>query len=263
MASKIFINHRRDDSIGIGGRLPVRPLQIDDEIAGEYVPNVRIADSPAIIALFEGTAADKLLPLLEAEKLSSWARPMGSGQPPLAMLPVEIWKCHHLEFCPKNDEHRWQNQTFIQTNARSETIYYDAHLNERQIEQVWPDLLKDEMLPLMEAAAQAYEQTRENPAALMAEASANTNDDIITWYCCAMAAPGDHKTPSVSIWGTRPPSRLSEPISHRLFGGYDFIIENQSLILKERGGKGRYEDLSVKTRDAYAAIASIGGWEAT
>jgi hypothetical protein len=109
---------------------------------GEDVPDVRVADSPAIIALFEGNMLQRLL---EAGKLSAWARPMASGEPPLAPLPERLWSCHNVEFYLREDTHRWRNQTFIRTNARLETVYYDIHLDARQIDQVWPGLLRAEI----------------------------------------------------------------------------------------------------------------------
>ena len=120
---------------------------------GEDVPDVRVADSPAIIALFESNMRGKLLRLLEAGKLTAWARPMASGEPPLAPLPGRLWSYHNVEFYLTEDTHRWRNQTFIRTNAQLETVYYDVHLGARQIEQVWPGLLGDERPPLMEDGA--------------------------------------------------------------------------------------------------------------
>jgi len=43
----------------------------------DSIPDVRVADYPAMAALFENAERDKLFPLLESEKLAAWARPMG------------------------------------------------------------------------------------------------------------------------------------------------------------------------------------------
>jgi hypothetical protein len=46
-----------------------------------YIPDIRVADHPAVLALFDGVEADKLIPLLEADKITAWGR-LGQGVPP-------------------------------------------------------------------------------------------------------------------------------------------------------------------------------------
>ena len=56
----------------------------------EHVPDIRVADLPNIVRLFEGKDGDKLIPLLEAEKLFAWARPMGKGEPAQSAFPAKF-----------------------------------------------------------------------------------------------------------------------------------------------------------------------------
>jgi hypothetical protein len=89
----------------------------------EYMPDLRLSDDPFVINLFEGRERDKLFPLLEAEQISAWARPMSGGEPPLTRLSGSIWKTHYLVAMPKAQfDH---TQTFLKTRARHETSYYD------------------------------------------------------------------------------------------------------------------------------------------
>jgi hypothetical protein len=86
-----------------------------DDIAESY-PNLRVADHHRIIDLFESPERDKLIPLLEAEKLSAWARPMGSGEPPPTKIAGTIWKTYYLLFLPKGNQ--WaRNQTYLKTKS--------------------------------------------------------------------------------------------------------------------------------------------------
>ena len=113
----------------------VEPLEI-----AESYPDIRVADAPTVIDLFEGKERDKLIPLLEAEKITAWARPMGAvGEPPPVRVDGKLWRNHHILFLPKNSGQFDLNQTYLKTNARQETIYYDIHLNKAQITKVWPN----------------------------------------------------------------------------------------------------------------------------
>jgi hypothetical protein len=106
----------------------------------EYVPDLRVADEPSVIALFEGRARDKLFPLLEIEKIASWGRPKGPGDLPLTKISGLVWKTHQLFHWPKSGEGT-QNQTYLKTKTRQDTTYYDVHLNRTQIGRIWPDSL--------------------------------------------------------------------------------------------------------------------------
>jgi len=107
----------------------------------EGIPNLRVADSPDALALFDAHEVDKTIPLLEAGKLKAWARRMGGlGEAPLLKLDGLIWQSHFLLFLPKVDGQWPRNQTFIKTNARQESTHYDLFLNLEQIQKIWPHL---------------------------------------------------------------------------------------------------------------------------
>jgi hypothetical protein len=104
-----------------------------EDIADSY-PNLRVADFPRVAELFDG---DKLIPLLEAGKITAWGR-RGSGEPPLIKIPGNIWASNDLFRLPKMQE-QTRNQTFIRPKGRRyETIYFDVHLNRAQMERAWP-----------------------------------------------------------------------------------------------------------------------------
>jgi len=114
-----------------------RPSRATTEFDG-HVPNVRVADTPAVASLFADSDQDKLIPLLEAGKITAWAR-RGYGKPPLLKLPEGVWQNHYLLFLPKDGDGRI-NQTFIRKNNSTESTYFDVHLNRAQLERAWPHL---------------------------------------------------------------------------------------------------------------------------
>jgi hypothetical protein len=108
-----------------------------DDIADSY-PNVRVADSPAVIELFEGSARAKLLGLLAAGKIASWARASSGKSRDLIKLEGVMWSTHSFAFLPKDGDGRI-NQTFLQ--YRDYSSHYDVCMNYAQLKRVWPDLL--------------------------------------------------------------------------------------------------------------------------
>jgi hypothetical protein len=107
----------------------------------EFIPDLRVADSPAALKLFDGTDGDKLLPLLEAEKIIAWARRIGGNpgdEPAPLKVPGTVWRDHYFKFNPRPDGPGRINQTFIKTRSRDELVYYDVFLNSAQIRRVWP-----------------------------------------------------------------------------------------------------------------------------
>lgn len=114
------------------------------EIAESH-PDVRVADCPAVIALFEGPERDKLIPLLEAEKITAWGRRGRGEQPPTKILGT-LWATHYLLYVPKTRE-GMQNQTFVRPKGGYESTFFDVLLNTKQIERVWPGVTE---LPAIE-----------------------------------------------------------------------------------------------------------------
>lgn len=130
------IKHLRKDANFVSKWSKAPPAAVPKEpadIADSY-PNLRVADFPRVAELFGG---DKLIPLLEAEKIIAWGR-RGSGEPPLIKIPGNIWASNDLYHLPKTQEGT-RNQTFIRPKGRRyDTVYFDVHLNRAQIERAWP-----------------------------------------------------------------------------------------------------------------------------
>jgi hypothetical protein len=172
----------------------------------EDIPDLRVADSPLAIELFEGAERDKLLPLLEAEKLGAWARPMRGEKPGRDAAPVilkgDVWRTHYLQFFPK--EGQWERaQTFLKTKARHETSYYDVLLNRAQIERIWP-----EQMSLFEAATRYYEAAEEAGVLDLVSPSRESPDDKLTHIKLLLMI--DER---IELRGIRPPSTKSRPLS--------------------------------------------------
>src|SRR5260370_13463975 len=149
---KLYVRLRKPKSIEAPS---TRPTKFEGKSVGQRIetavnfadstPDLRVADDRLVIALFDGDERDKLLPLLEAEKVTAWARPMGRGEPPLTKLSGQLWKTHYLLSLPR--EGQWNRaQTFLKTKARNETSYYDLYLNEVQIASLWPEYEKISLL---------------------------------------------------------------------------------------------------------------------
>jgi hypothetical protein len=105
----------------------------------EFIPDVRVADSPSAQRLFEGKDGDKLIPLLEVGKMVAWARPMGHGEPALIRVPGDAWRTNQILHVPKGDNPHMRNQTFLKSKRGSETTYFDLFLNRGQLREVWPN----------------------------------------------------------------------------------------------------------------------------
>ena len=111
------------------------PGELDD-IADSY-PNVRVADATTVIGLFEGNARAKLIGLLAAEKIASWARVSHGKSRDLIRLEGAMWGTHTFAFLPKDGDGRI-NQTFLQ--AKGYSSHYDVCMNYAQLKRAWPDL---------------------------------------------------------------------------------------------------------------------------
>jgi hypothetical protein len=122
----------------------------------------------------------------------------------------------------------------------------------------WEDHVSE--ISLLEAATLAYELTRDLAAGEHAEILAETESDILCWYCTAMALPTPERPPMVALKGVIPPSRLVERIEPSILNRFEFAFENGELILKERSGRRRIRALTVNAKEAETAIAQISSW---
>jgi hypothetical protein len=227
-----------------------------NEFAGD-IPDVRVADDTVVLRLFsENHERDKLIPLLEGGKIDAWGR-SGNGYPPPIKIPVDSWRTSYLDHHPATPG-QFISQTFLRPKARPyESTYYDVHLNRAQLKKAWPDLWNS--ITLLEAATRAYEQTRDKIVSGAAELFEGSPDDVLTWYCNAMARPQKGKA-LVTLWGIRPPSRQLEQIYIQPLNRYEFVVENQAIILKPPTGGGQFERIMVDENQVAAAIEEIAQW---
>jgi hypothetical protein len=106
-----------------------------------YYPNVRLADSPAAIALFENSERAKLIALLAEEKLSSWARIMANTAHDFTRLKGSVWAAAALQFIPKSPNDTGHiNQTYLRQRPDTNAAFYDICMNYAQLKRAWPSL---------------------------------------------------------------------------------------------------------------------------
>jgi hypothetical protein len=223
--------------------------------ARDDVPDIRVADDPGVMSLFESPERDKLLPLLEAGRLQAWGR-RGNGFPPLSAIPADGWSTHFLEHHPAPKD--GINQTFLKVKVRPyESAYYDVYLNREQLRRVWQDRL--DFVPLLDAARIVFDETKDTMSAGMARAEGD-NDAALRWYCYMLiGVKGDGVTRLMELSGTRPPSRVREHI------GYDrppprLEIRNGVAVLVESTSRRVVaEDLMVPASSIPGAVSFISG----
>ncbi|HUZ30837.1 MAG TPA: hypothetical protein VMV19_01830 [Xanthobacteraceae bacterium] len=110
------------------------------DIAESYA-NVRVADSPAVIELFEGRERTKLIGLLNSNKLTTWVRPSNGIGRDLETAEGKIWGSHTFQFMSKRDDDSGTiNQTYLRPRFNPNSSHYDICLNYAQLKRAWPDL---------------------------------------------------------------------------------------------------------------------------
>lgn len=114
-------------------------------------PDIRVADSTAVLKLFSGPERIKLVALLESGSIKSWARSMAKGQTPpgkdtdLLVLRPDVWSGHILQTMEDDVK-----QTFLKTNDRGYSTYYDVWLNSVQIKEAFPHFGTHPNTPVLE-----------------------------------------------------------------------------------------------------------------
>ncbi len=211
------------------------------------LPDLRVADNPRVIDLFEGDQRDKLFPLLEAEKLTAWARPMKSGELPLTRLPGNIWKSHFLLSLPK--ERQWDRaQSFIKTQARQETIWYDLHLNQQQVERVWPDL---EWVPILMAARLAFEAAEELGIEDLVSSSNQDAEQKLSYFVNSFLVR------DYPLKGKKPPSNNSRFIPKEELNHLHHVVGTASIRSDFASTPLRYDDVMIIRTDLNEYIGSL------
>src|SRR5262249_16946458 len=108
----------------------------------ESYSNVRLADNPALIALFKEPERPKMIGLLESETLFSWARAASDWHGDVSRLKGDVWKPHYMSFPPKDPADPDSiNQTYLgpKTGTLFST-YSDIRFNYVQLKRFWPEL---------------------------------------------------------------------------------------------------------------------------
>jgi hypothetical protein len=111
-----------------------------DDLAEGY-PNVRLADSPAVLALFDGVERAKIIALLTQEKISSWARVSASVSHDFVLLAGSVWAQSAFRCDPKNPADAGSiNQTYLRQRNTTNAAFYDVCMNFFQLKRAWPSL---------------------------------------------------------------------------------------------------------------------------
>lgn len=116
---------------------PVKKMALPRVEHEDSYPNIRMADCEDIKEIWNGPDRSKLIALLEAEKLWSWAKPIYPPKADSSRLKGIIWSTHKLDIMPKGDADNAISQTFLRASGAS--TYYDVYLNRLQLKGVWPD----------------------------------------------------------------------------------------------------------------------------
>jgi hypothetical protein len=123
---------------------------------------------------------------------------------------------------------------------------------------LWPNGAE---ISLLEAARQIYEHVKDAPVGIVIEGLNDGPDDILTWISNAIAMYQNGKEPLVKLRGNKPPSRKTEEIYTAALTRYDFIVEGNAIVLQEKQGKARYENLTVTAVEIDHAIHELASRE--
>jgi hypothetical protein len=205
------------------------------------LPDVRVADNPRVCRLFESNERDKLFPLMEAEKLTVWARPM-KGDDKLLHLQGHTWRTHFFMFLPKQGE-QTRHQTFVKTQAGQQLIWFDVHFNQKQIESVWPEL---EWIPILTAAQIAYEAMESSGLEGVITSPGQTATDKLTFFIDMMTSREDRE---IQLRGRKSPSTVLRPIPREEFPHLHLIPNTNNLGSIIASEPARYNDVEIIRAD--------------
>jgi hypothetical protein len=80
---------------------------------------------------------------------------------------------------------------------------------------------------------------------------------MLTWICNEIAMYRNGKEPLIKLRGNKPPSRIQEEIYTAPLTNYDFVVEGNAIILKERYGTLRWENLTTIAAEVDRAIENL------
>jgi hypothetical protein len=222
-----------------------------DDVA-ESIPDVRVADNPSVIDLFQGNERDKLFPLLEAEKLAAWARPDKGPAPgveaSLTKLVGSTWKSHYFVFYPRVPGQFERNQTFVKGKGPLETSYYDVHLNQKQVERAWLEL---QQIPILEAARVAFDRAEELEIGDLIWSKHHTSSQKLSNFINAFLVR------DFQLRGIKPPSHTSRLIPASELGRLHHVLGTNSISSDFASEPLRYDEVTIIRRDLDAYLDSI------
>lgn len=98
------------------------------------------------------------------------------------------------------------------------------------------ELSEPVLIPLIDFARKAYEETRGSVFAQTAEENAKNSDDILRIYATSHLW-------SIPIYGATPPSRKLERIPRMKFNACDLHLEDGTFLARRLDGTLRYDDI--------------------
>lgn len=211
------------------------------------LPDLRVADHKRVAALFENEQRDVLFPLMESERLLVWARAM-KGNDTLVRLAGAVWKTHFLICLPK--EGQWERaQTFVKLMVGQQSIWYDVYFNQKQIEQVWPEL---EWIPLLTAARLAYEAVETEGLEKVFSSPSQTASEKITSIIDSFMA---HNI--IELWGKKPPSNIVRMIPRDEYDQLHHVPNTNNLGPVFASEPHCWEDVVILRADLCAFVAWV------
>jgi hypothetical protein len=212
----------------------------------ESVPDVRVADHPRAAALFEHPQSDILFPLMESNALIVWARSM-KGEDKLLRITGNVWRTHFFRYFPKNGD-QTQSQTFIKTQVGQQSIWYDIHINQKQIEKIWLEL---EWLSILYAARLAHEICEEIGILDLVSSDSGRPNEALSYHVNAFLVR------EYPLMGYRPPSSVSRPIPNSNYANLQHIAGTNSLASLFASEPLRYDDVEIIRADLNGYLQSL------
>lgn len=193
---------------------------------------------------------DILLKPLSLGRLHATGRQRQNGKRlQAAPIPPEFWRDAKFTY--------WfldAGPSIVQDASNGRESYSEIEVNRAEAMAFWPNGAE---ISLLEAARQIYENVKDRPIGIVIEGLNDSPDDILTWICNEIAMYREGKEPLVKLRGNKLPSRIPEEVYTAPLTGYDFVIEGNAIVLQQRYGKSRYENLTVTAADVDRAIHEL------
>lgn len=148
----------------------------------------------------------EVMDLFSTGRLSAWGRPLVGTRCGSLKRVTEpgFWDHAHFTYQFLKEDGTQKLNVYHEGSARFPE-YADLRVSHAEVLAIGPvsGATRDGRaeIMLLEAARQAYSETRNDPAAAFAEAFGNTSEQILTWYCIWLAQ-------HMQIYGVRRPYRV-------------------------------------------------------